>query len=227
MARSVVDGIVPPRKSFRIVTKKVDYSYATVSEYRIQMQGKFKYLVVDASLFKEEFILQRLSDDYQLPSVIFDVPDWTLATISVRYDYYDARLKNCSSKPIFDISYRYTPLESVRELENWEKPSVDVSNLNVAQVVSDEVQVVLYGLTEGECKVAIAKFAPFESDVDALTNELQVYRDVEGKRVAPHFLAYITENERIVGFLLEFLQGKKARADHYTLCKEGLKRLHT
>lgn len=58
--------------------------------------------------------------------------------------------------------------------------------------------------------------------------ETSSYREIEGKGIAPKFLAHVTENGRIIGFLTEpITDGRPANpGKDYEACKNALQKLH-
>ncbi len=58
-------------------------------------------------------------------------------------------------------------------------------------------------------------------------NETMVYRSIEGKGIAPRFLAHVTEDGQITGFLLEFIEGgRRPWIKDLVACRTVLKKLH-
>ncbi|KAF8248813.1 hypothetical protein K440DRAFT_623853 [Wilcoxina mikolae CBS 423.85] len=57
-------------------------------------------------------------------------------------------------------------------------------------------------------------------------NETQMYKIIDGLGLAPAFLGHITENGRIMGFLLEKVEGRSAGIEDLTACQECLKRVY-
>lgn len=47
------------------------------------------------------------------------------------------------------------------------------------------------------------------------------------KQIAPQFLGHLTENGRVIGFLLEKVEGTYARLSDLPLCAAALKTLHS
>ncbi|KAI0858013.1 alpha-galactosidase A [Xylaria cubensis] len=84
-----------------------------------------------------------------------------------------------------------------------------------------------------EGRAAVAKIACFEWQIPSLTRETWAYcvltetqRPSDGPLIAPEFLGHLTENGRVMGFLIEKLEGRFACSDDLTQCAALLKRLH-
>ncbi|KAK7747800.1 hypothetical protein SLS62_008836 [Diatrype stigma] len=72
----------------------------------------------------------------------------------------------------------------------------------------------------------IAEF-PFPTLLSRVKNETTVYKEIEGKGIGPKFLGHVTENGRIIGFLMEYLKDAvEAQTSDYKRCEEVLKRFH-
>ncbi len=221
----VVDVEIPPRRSFKILSKKIDYTFTNISEYRIRIRGHYKYLTVDASPFRENLLFQHLSDNYHIPQHLHDAQNnWTSAHITVRQDYYNSKMRMWPSTPLFDISYCYRPPKTVQPIEGWEKPILEVSSLVVYSDISDEYQKILHA--DSATGLALARYMPFESDVDRLFRELQIYHTLDGSGVSPHFYSYIEEEGRVIGFLHENMHSRKLLMEDVPKCKALLERLH-
>ncbi|KLO10219.1 hypothetical protein SCHPADRAFT_943036 [Schizopora paradoxa] len=225
MSSEVKDVQIPPRRSFKIMSKKIDYTFMNISEYRIRMRGHHKYLTVDASPFRENLLFQRLSDNYHIPQLLHDAQNnWTSAHITVRQDYYNSKLRMWPATPLFDITYSYRPLKTVRPIEDWDKPLFEVSNLVVYSDVSSDVQLVLHG--GASTGLTLARYLPFESDMDQLSHELEVRRFLDDTKISPHFYGYIEEEERIIGFLHENTHTRRLLPEDVPKCKVVLEQLH-
>ena len=63
--------------------------------------------------------------------------------------------------------------------------------------------------------------------LDLVKAETEVYRMLDGKGAAPQFLGHITENDRIIGFMTEFIQDvRPAHAGDFEACRAALAKLH-
>lgn len=71
---------------------------------------------------------------------------------------------------------------------------------------------------------AIAKFAHFEWEIPFLKAETVIYRPLaEHGGIAPKSLGRLHENGRVVGMLLEYIEGRRSRKE---TCACALGRLH-
>lgn len=68
---------------------------------------------------------------------------------------------------------------------------------------------------------------PFPDLLSRIKYETMVYKEIEGKGIGPEFLGHVTENGRIIGFLMEYLEDAVVgQALDYKRCEEVLKKFH-
>lgn len=72
----------------------------------------------------------------------------------------------------------------------------------------------------------ITKIARFEWEMPRMEQETRAYQLLEGSRLAPRFLGHIHENGRVMGFLLEKLEGRSASIQDLDACETALGKLH-
>ncbi|KAI1807282.1 alpha-galactosidase A [Daldinia bambusicola] len=74
--------------------------------------------------------------------------------------------------------------------------------------------------------IVIAKFARFEWELPRIEQETRAYQFLEDYGLAPRFLAHVHENGRIIGFLLEKIEGRSASFQDLSACETALVELH-
>lgn len=72
----------------------------------------------------------------------------------------------------------------------------------------------------------IAKIARFEWELPRIEQETRAYQLLEGSGLAPCFLAHVHENGRIMGFLLEKIEGRPASFQDLSVCEYALGKFH-
>lgn len=73
----------------------------------------------------------------------------------------------------------------------------------------------------------IAKFARFEWEVPQLEVETAAYSWVDGHGIGPVFLGHLTEEDRVIDFLITRIDGcRHATIEDLPLCRSALSRLH-
>ncbi|KAI1270224.1 alpha-galactosidase A [Xylariaceae sp. FL1019] len=177
------------------------------SEYRLRIGDNVKYLVISPGTFDKNTLFFPLKS---LPHLPYN-EDWTVAHISRHHTTGDLRystVKLCMIGIFQWHSRRVNCLELVKTSDITATTFEVFSNL----VPSPHS--------------AIAKIARFEWEVPRLERETRAYQLLEGSEIAPRFLAHIHENGRIMGLLLEKIQGRAAVSGDLGICKAALGRLH-
>lgn len=72
----------------------------------------------------------------------------------------------------------------------------------------------------------IAKIPRFEWKLPRIEQETRLYQLLEGSGLAPRFLGHVHENGRIMGFLLERIEGRPASLQGLIACEAALEKLH-
>lgn len=105
----------------------------------------------------------------------------------------------------------------------WHSTFVDVLSLKEQKWLRSGVKEVLWGT-----KTAISKIACFGWQIPNMNNETSVYHALHDGPcdVAPNFLAHLTENGRVIGVLLEKLEGRPASIADLPLCTKAVETLH-
>ncbi|KAL3480767.1 alpha-galactosidase A precursor [Aspergillus californicus] len=87
------------------------------------------------------------------------------------------------------------------------------------------------GIYEVECSLfndtINPKFARFPWEVQYMENETTAYQWISGHNIGPRFLGHLTENGRVIGFLMERItDARHAGTQDIKTCEEVLSRLH-
>ena len=73
----------------------------------------------------------------------------------------------------------------------------------------------------------VVKFARFAWEIAALDSECEAYRWIEGQDIGPMFLGLLTEEGRIIGFIIERMtDAHHATPTELRLCQVALSKLH-
>ncbi|KAI0388419.1 alpha-galactosidase A [Xylariaceae sp. FL0594] len=180
--------------------------------YRIRNGQQVYYLTISTDVFDEDTMCRPYLLLPQLPS---------LSDMSSRKIKLD---RNEDSS--LAITACHDPLQEVTFI--WHEKRIDVLSLPHIKRLRSGVFETLY-----EGRAAVAKIACFEWQIPSLTRETWAYyvltttqRPSDGPLIAPEFLGHLTENGRVMGFLMEKLEGRFAYSDDLTQCAALLKRLH-
>lgn len=124
-----------------------------------------------------------------------------------------------------DAVVSYEPLDRVQV--SWHPRHIDVLSLRRISRFKQRVQEV-----EFEGRNAFAKVALFEGYIPSMELETTVYdrinqhQDPDAPSIAPAFLGHLTEQGRIIGFLLEKVDGDYASPADLPKCQAALRSLH-
>ncbi|KAH6958157.1 hypothetical protein FAVG1_04120 [Fusarium avenaceum] len=72
----------------------------------------------------------------------------------------------------------------------------------------------------------VAKIARFPWEIQYIEAETRIYQRLQSSTVSPSFLAHIHEEDRVIGFLLEKVEGRRAGIADLEICQRALQRLH-
>lgn len=73
----------------------------------------------------------------------------------------------------------------------------------------------------------IAKFARFPYEISWYESETNAYSWIQGYDIGPKFLGHVTERDRIIGFLLEKVDGHHTGTGDLEYCRQAVERLHS
>ena len=84
------------------------------------------------------------------------------------------------------------------------------------------------------CEI-VAKIARFDFEIRPVENETNVYEKLEKDKIkcpdlaaiSPAFVGHLTEGTRVMGMLIEKLEGKRARIEDISAFEAAVRRLHT
>ncbi|PSS10957.1 hypothetical protein M430DRAFT_37085 [Amorphotheca resinae ATCC 22711] len=199
-----------PKSQIEILNQLIDDEQGT---YRIRAGHRVHYVTIPTSTFDEDTMCRPYLLIPQLPA--FPDADWTTMCISRGAD------------GLIESTLSYEPLPAIPK--PWHHRRIDVLSLKHIKRHRSNVHEVLYG-----GRPAISKIALFEWDFHRIGNETRVYSTLMKHQdqhpaeppCAPKFLGHLTENDRVIGFLLEKVEGEFASIDDMPNCKKVLHRLH-
>ncbi|KAM4065596.1 alpha-galactosidase A [Hirsutella rhossiliensis] len=192
-----------------VLSMEVDDEDSCESEYRLRIGNQVKYLVIAPKTFDRDTLSFPLGSLPRLPCN----EEWTVAHIS--RDTPSGDLKTC-------ISNR--TLAGVKS--QWHQTRVDCLELDkTKQLTAMAFEAVSHSILPSSSTV-IAKIARFEWKMPRIEQETRAYQLLEGSGLAPRFLAHVHECGRVIGFLLEKIQGRSASLHDLTACEAALGELH-
>lgn len=183
------------------------------AQYRIRAGRRVYYLTISeppTRLFDIDTLCQPRLLLPKLPT--FPDGDWTEMTLTMG--------------PNGQITSRvsYEPLDEISPC--WHPRRIDV--LSVRRTARYNART---SLVEFEGRQVVCKLSPFPWEIVSLERETLAYEDIskssENALIAPQFLGHLTENGRVIGFLLEKIEGTSANLSDLPLCTAALKTLHS
>lgn len=190
--------------------------------------GPYRTITIDHDEHYDETPFRSFSSVEQklnssLPKCdIVEPADWDLATLSTHSATHAPYLYQPRKTPSHDV------LPTV-----WHPTIIQLKDLNFD--VSNRVGVPdcpaeITGIKENVSpvifngEVCVPKLDKW--NILPCSNESRIYRQLEGKNIAPDFLGHIAEGNVIVGFLLRAICGRAARTGDLSFCKDLLGRFH-
>ncbi|KAK0748304.1 alpha-galactosidase A [Apiosordaria backusii] len=202
----------PPMQPI-ILSMEVDDDDSFDSEYRLRIGNQVKYLVISPGTFDRDTLSFPLQS---LPPLPYN-EEWTVANIS--RDKTSGDLKT---------SILNQTLAGVKC--QWHHTKVDCLELEkTKQLTAMAFEAISHSILPiilPSQATVIAKIARFEWELPRIEQETRAYQLLEGYGLAPRFLAHVHENGRIMGFLLEKIEGRSASFRDLSVCETALGKLH-
>jgi len=207
------DHTTQPPMQPSILSMEVDDDDSFESEYRLRVGNQVKYLVISPGTFDRTTLSSPLQS---LPPLPYN-EEWAVANISRDEISGDLRV-SFSDRNLAGIHCQ------------WHQTKVDCLQLErTKQLTAMAFEVLSHSIPELNLPsptTIIAKIARFEWELPRIEQETRAYRLLEGSDLAPRFLAHVHENGRIIGFLLEKLDGRPASFQDLSVCETALRKLH-
>ena len=100
-------------------------------------------------------------------------------------------------------------------------------DLTKTRIVSPNAFEATFPLTKsGPQDTVITKLARFEWEIPVIERETQAYKVLEKAGLAPRFLGHVDEHGRVVGFVLEKLEGRHGCIEDLSTCQAILQSFH-
>ncbi|KAJ6788960.1 hypothetical protein PWT90_04197 [Aphanocladium album] len=195
--------------SVSLLQASVDLEYE--SEFRILVDKKFvKYITIDGGLYSPE----DMCFEPTLVSIIPPLPtgNWNTGRISLNTETGQPHFSSCSTEILSEIK------------TDWHPRRVDYLALDDARKLRSNVYEVS---CPGFDSPVVAKFARFGWEIPQLEAETLAYSWIEGHKIGPEFLGHITEQGRVIGFLMSNIpQCRHAGPEDFSQCRDALIKLH-
>ncbi|KAJ5577408.1 uncharacterized protein N7459_006372 [Penicillium hispanicum] len=196
-----------------VLSMEVDEDDEFESEYRLRIGNQVRYLNISPKTFDRD----TLSFPIQaLPSLPW-YDEWTVAHIS-RDETSGELTTSLSTRTLAGVK------------RQWHQTLVDCLELKRTKLLTamtfEAVSHPTLPLVSPSPATTIAKIARFEWEIPRIERETRAYQLLEGSGLTPRFLGHIHESGRIMGFLLEKIEGRPASIQDLGACEAALKKLH-
>lgn len=198
----------------RILSMEVDDEDSFESEYRVRIGNIVKYIIISPKTFDRETLSFPIQS---LPNLPYK-EEWTVARIS--RDATNGDLKtSISNQTLAGVKCQWhNTCINCLELERTKQ-------LTAMAFEATAPHVKLFN-SPLPIATVIAKIARFEWEIPRIERETRAYQLLEGSELAPRFLGHIHENGRVMGFVLEKVEGRPASLQDLNLCEQALRKLH-
>ncbi len=182
-----------------------------ISDFRLLVNGKFvKYVTIDPGLYDS-------GDMCFGPSLISMLPplppgEWNEGYIS---------RNQVDNRPCFTRTSQ-TRLPGITNL--WHSLQIDHLELQIGEKLRSNVY---KAKSRRFDSTIVVKFARFPWEIRYLNSETAAYEWIQGNQIGPPFLGHLTEEGRVIGFLMEWItDAQHAALEDLPLCQQTLARLH-
>ncbi|KAI0598084.1 kinase-like domain-containing protein [Biscogniauxia sp. FL1348] len=192
---------------------------ANMVRVRFLVDGKtVKYGYISVCAFHEGWWKPDEVDNVVLP----DLPkEWTWVCIVRHYKTGEPYVR----------SYHNRPPKCI-EVDAWHSDVfeyAEIQKINLLQIErfrkEDRMWLVQHPTTDKQCLMKIAEVPKSTRDVKS---ETDIYRALEGSGIAPQFMGHVAEQGRVMGFLIEWIEGAAHPDMEHDMerVKDALKKLH-
>ncbi|KAI1501117.1 hypothetical protein F5X99DRAFT_383949 [Biscogniauxia marginata] len=180
-----------------------------------------KYATVDKDTFDRRWYADDKVDTIVFPEL--PTGDWTWAWISKDPE---------SGLPSVTGHIKQPQVRGVSNV--WHDTRIEYLDLEKIQVIhvekrgcnrrEDRMNLVKHPLFDGP---VLMKIAEIPSHMRSVESDTAAYKAIEGTGIGPKFLGHVTEGGRVMGFLVEWIEGaREARAEDKEACIAALEKLH-
>ncbi|OBT78108.1 hypothetical protein VF21_02673 [Pseudogymnoascus sp. 05NY08] len=193
-----------PKSEIEVLSQEINDEFGS---YRIRAGQRVHYVTIATNAFDDDTMCRPHLLIPQLPN--FPDKNWTTMEV----------IRKPDGSLASELSHE--PLPAVRM--TWHPKTIDVLSLEKVKRHRSGVHEVLYSGLPAICKIAC-----FGWQVPGIEHETYTYSMVEEYRgpgdpvIAPVFLGHMTENGRVIGMLLEKLEGDFASMDDLPACRKTL-----
>ncbi|KAJ5214997.1 hypothetical protein N7468_010676 [Penicillium chermesinum] len=196
-----------------ILSMEVDDDDAFESEYRLRIGDSVTYLIISPKTFDRDTLSFPVQS---LPSLPWH-EEWTVAHISRDGTSGDLKI-SLSDRTLAGVKCQ------------WHHTLVNCLELEKTKLLTamafEAVSHSIIPITSQLSKTVIAKIARFEWEIPRIERETRAYQLLEDSELTPRFLGHVHENGRVIGFILEKIEGRPASTRDLSACETALEKLH-
>ncbi|KAM5345887.1 hypothetical protein ACJ41O_011748 [Fusarium nematophilum] len=199
-----------PKPDIEVLSQLIDDEDG---HYRLRVGRRVHYLTIPTDVFDDDTMCRPYLLIPKLPAL----PDSPWTTMRISRDENGSLTSTISNDPLREIQ------------TTWHETRIDILSLQKTRRFRS-------GVHEVQCNgsPAIAKIACFEWDVRRIERETWAYsvlarhqsQHPDEPPIAPNFLGHLTEDGRVMGILLQKVEGKSACIDDLADCEALLRRVH-
>lgn len=196
----------------RLLHCSIDADDESVQDIRILVDNKYiKYLTIDPGIYDPDDLVFAPVLNAILEPIL---PPGLWKKCHVSGDATDG-------PPLFTPSAELE-LNGIRTA--WHPHCVEYIDLTLMKSLRGNV---VQALQVASNETQVAKFARFEWEIPRIEAEIRAYEWIQGHDIAPPFVGNITEEGRVIGFLMGMVvDAQRADPDDIESCREVLGRLH-
>lgn len=199
------------RSTIKLLAALVDEDDEEGDQYRFLVDNKYvKYVTTEPGSLPG--IDRTFAPDLLQTIPEFPSGEWTEGHIA----------KNKDTGTPFFSSTSTNKLPAVQTI--WHHTVIDYLELQEVDRLRQGVHNVTHPSFD---KPVIFKFAVFPWQTPYLEAETRAYSWIHGKGIGPQFLGHVTEGARVIGFLVECIEGATANFEDVDACRTALEQLHS
>lgn len=212
--------MTPQRNSnVRLLNTLVDWDDEEEGDYRFLVDEKYvKYVTVDPGVLPKD---DRTFAPVLIPTLPpFPAGDWNEGHISK---------DPLTGRPVFTRTSN-SNLPGITKV--WHHTQIDHLELKKIDRISQNIHLVTHSLFDRPIVIKFAEFPwqipYFEAEIPYFEAETAAYEWIVGKEIGPEFLGHVTEAGRVIGFVVENIDGARtAGPEDLAACQEILAKLHS
>ncbi|KAK9437421.1 alpha-galactosidase a precursor [Metarhizium brunneum] len=182
---------------------------ATLADFEDEEESEYRFLV-DGKHVKDD----RTFAPILLPTLpSFPPGDWNEGHVSKNPLNGELEFSRCTRSDLPGVS------------NTWHHTRIDHLELNKVSRIRQNIHVVTHPLFD---QALLVKFTEFPWQMPFFEAETTAYEWIDGHDIGPKFLGHLTEDGRVIGFVLEYLDDiRSAETEDLAACQAALAKLHS